>query len=86
MQCTDNTANSIKTSSQEQSPSLHIAVYDPSLNVLDGLRMGYTRLFLINANAVNSINLGLRMRQTNGFAPAYDYGLPLKSPFFCVDP
>lgn len=51
-----------------------MAVHDPSLNILDALRMGYTRLVLINANADNSINLGLRIRQAEVFAPAYDYG------------
>lgn len=60
-----------------------MAVYDPKLNVKDALRMGYTRLVLINANADNSINLGLQIRQAVDFAPAYDYGkLPSRNPSF----
>ena len=51
-----------------------MAIYDPSITLEDALRKGYTRLVLINADADNSINLGLRYRQALGFAPAYNYG------------
>ena len=70
----DNATESLKTSSQMQAPSLHMAVHDPALSVMDALHMGYTRLVLINANANNAINLGLRVRQAVGLKPAYDYG------------
>ena len=50
-----------------------MAIYDPSLNLTDALRTGYTRMVLINANGDNSINLGLRYRRTVGYSPAYDY-------------
>ena len=73
-QIADNATESVKTSSQMQSPSLYMAIYDPGLSVLDALRMGYTRLVLINANANNAINLGLRIRQAVDLKPAYDYG------------
>ena len=71
----DNATQSLKTSSQTQSPNLYMAIYDPHLTLEDALRQGYTRLVLINANADNSINLGLRYRQAVGFVPAYDYGM-----------
>ena len=70
----DNVTASLKASSQEEAPSLYMAIYDPRLDLKDALTRGYTRLILVNANADSSINLGLRNRQAIGYPPAYDYG------------
>ena len=71
----DNATFSLKTSSQEQAPSLYMAVYDPTLSLTDALQRGYSRLVLIGANADSSINLGLQYRQEMGYDPAYDYSM-----------
>lgn len=36
---------------------------------------GYTRMQLVNANGMLSVNVGLVYRQAVGAAPAYDYDL-----------
>ena len=71
----DNATFSLKTSSQEQAPSLYMAVYDPSFGVTDALQRGYSRMVLIGANGDSSINLGLQYRQDMGFTSAYDYSM-----------
>lgn len=71
----DNATFSLKTSSQEQAPSLYMAVYDPSLTMEDALQKGYSRMVLISANGDSSINLGLQYRQEMGYTPAYDYSV-----------
>lgn len=52
-----------------------MAVYDPSLGMVDALQRGYTRMVLISANGDSSINLGLQYRQEMGYSPAYDYSM-----------
>lgn len=69
----DNLTQSVITSSQKQSPTLYLAVYDPSLNVSEALRADYTRMTLINANSITSINLRLVYRQGQDYRYAYDY-------------
>ena len=71
----DNATFSLKTSSQEQAPSLYMAVYDPSLAMEDALQRGYSRMVLIGANGDSSVNLGLQYRQEMDYAPAYDYSV-----------
>ena len=69
----DNLTQSVVTSSQKQSPALYLAVHDPSLNVSEALRADYTRMILINANSITSINLRLVYRQGQDYQYAYDY-------------
>ena len=71
----DNATLSLKTSSQEQNPSLYMALYDPSLSLNDALDRGYSRMVLITANGDSSINLGLQYRQEESYNPAYDYSM-----------
>lgn len=52
-----------------------MAVYDPSLSLIDALQRGYSRMVLISANGDSSINLGLQYRQETGYDPAYDYSM-----------
>ena len=54
-----------------------MAVYDPSLGMLEALERGYSRLVLINANGDSSINLGLQYRQEMGYTRAYHYTMIL---------
>jgi hypothetical protein len=61
------------------SPSLWIAIYDPTLNFTDALANGYTRMVLINANGMTAINLGLNRRQAPNTSPAYDYQLSVST-------
>jgi len=56
-----------------------IAVYDPVLGLQKAFDQGYTRMRLINANGIVSINVGLRIRQAPHQAPAYDYNLDISS-------
>ena len=71
----DNATFSLKTSSQEQTPSLYMAVHDPSLGMVEALQRGYSRMVLISANGDSSINLGLQYRrEMSSTTPAYDYG------------
>ncbi|XXG96343.1 hypothetical protein Hte_002625 [Hypoxylon texense] len=65
----------IDDSSRLLSPSLWIAVYDPTLTLTEALENDYTRLTLVNANGMVAINLGLNYRQMRGKPPAYDYDL-----------
>ena len=71
----DNATFSLTTSSQEQAPSLYMAVYDPSFGMMDALQRGYSRMVLIGANGDSSINIGLQYRQDMGHTPAYDYSM-----------
>lgn len=54
-----------------------MAIYDPSLDVTEALRLGFTRITLFNANSISSINLNLAYRQkpSGGFAYDYDYSI-----------
>lgn len=61
------------------SPSLWIAIYDPTLNLTSALENGYTRMVLINANGMTAINLGLNRRQAPNTSPAYDYQLSVST-------
>ena len=55
-----------------------MAIYDPSLDVTEALNLGFTRMTLINANSISSINLDLVHRQKPSGEFAYDYSiLPL---------
>ncbi|KAK4217729.1 hypothetical protein QBC37DRAFT_437796 [Rhypophila decipiens] len=76
---TYNTAKALADSSHILSPSLFIAVYDPTLTLQQALENGFTRLNLVNANGVAAINLGLSYRdyQYIGKPPAYDYTLSI---------
>lgn len=75
-----NATFSLKTSSQEQTPSLYMAVHDPSLGMVEALQRGYSRMVLISANGDSSINLGLQYRrEMSSTAPAYDYALGIST-------
>lgn len=75
---TDNATKALEDSTHILSPSLWLAVYDPSLSIEEALEAGYTRLLLVNANGVAAINLGLRRRP--GYdGPVYDYDLSVSS-------
>ena len=56
-----------------------MAVYDPSLSMMEALERGYSRMVLISANGDSSINLGLQYRQEMGNTGAYDYSMILYS-------
>ncbi|KAK0622619.1 hypothetical protein B0T14DRAFT_150695 [Immersiella caudata] len=73
------TKKALADSSRVLSPSLFIAVHDPTLTVEESLQNGYTRMVLINANGVVAINLGLERREALGHAPAYDYQLTIST-------
>ncbi|ORY69077.1 uncharacterized protein BCR38DRAFT_508557 [Pseudomassariella vexata] len=53
--------------------SIWLAIYDTTLTLEEALEGGYSRLNLINAYAMTSVNLVLNYRQAPGKAPAYDY-------------
>ncbi|KAK0735324.1 hypothetical protein B0T21DRAFT_411962 [Apiosordaria backusii] len=76
---TYNTSQALVDSSRVLSPSLWIAVYDPTLTVQEALENGYTRMVLINANGMTALNLGLNYREALGKAPAYDYQLSIST-------
>jgi hypothetical protein len=61
------------------SPSLWLAIYDPTLTLQGALDNGYTRMILVNANGMTAINLGLNYRQVFGTTPAYDYDLSIST-------
>lgn len=79
----DSASPSLESSSQKQSPSLHMAIYDPSLGLIDALESGYSRMVLIDANGDSSDNLGLQYRQETGYPPAYDYSMTPNSTHAC---
>ncbi|KAK2051312.1 hypothetical protein LY76DRAFT_528814 [Colletotrichum caudatum] len=55
-------------------PSLRLAIWDPHLTLAEALERGLTRLVLINANALTSLNLYVESRQTSpGSSLALDY-------------
>ncbi|KAK4450333.1 hypothetical protein QBC34DRAFT_461816, partial [Podospora aff. communis PSN243] len=56
-------------------PTLWIALHDPSLNFSEAMESGYTRMHLLNANGMTAISLTLHYRQVVGKPPAYDYGV-----------
>ena len=56
-----------------------MAVYDPSLGMIEALERGYSRMVLMNANGDSSVNLGLQYRQEMGHTRAYDYSMILYS-------
>lgn len=74
-----NSTKAAGDSSFEPSPSLSIAIYDPSLNLVDALNKSYTRLIDINALGTTSINLGITSRQALNEDPVYDYNLQISS-------
>ncbi|KAK0662473.1 hypothetical protein QBC41DRAFT_368312 [Cercophora samala] len=76
---TYDTARARADASRVLSPSLWIAVYDPTLTVREALENGYTRMVLINANGMTALNLGLNYREALGHAPAYDYHLSIST-------
>ncbi|KAK4174862.1 hypothetical protein QBC36DRAFT_356192 [Triangularia setosa] len=76
---TYDTSKARADTSRVLSPSLWIAVYDPTLTVREALENGYTRMVLINANGMAAINLGLNYREALGHAPAYDYQLSIST-------
>ncbi|KAI1401948.1 hypothetical protein F4819DRAFT_486023 [Hypoxylon fuscum] len=75
----DDSRKAIEDSSRLLSPSLSIAIYDPTLTPAEALENDYTRLVLVNANGMVAVNLGLNYRQVRGKSPAYDYDLSLSS-------
>ena len=54
-----------------------MAIHDPTLTLMQALEQGYSRMVLISANAVSSINLGLQYRQDVDRTPAYDYSMQI---------
>ncbi|KIM95647.1 hypothetical protein OIDMADRAFT_133314 [Oidiodendron maius Zn] len=74
-----NSTQEFVDSSWKLSPSLWVAIYDPTLTLQEALENGYTRMVLINANGMTAINLGLNYRQAFGSAPAYDYELSIST-------
>lgn len=56
-----------------------MAIYDPSLGMMEALQRGYSRMVLISANGDSSVNLGLQYRQEMGQTGAYDYSMILYS-------
>ncbi|OBT53607.1 hypothetical protein VE04_05157 [Pseudogymnoascus sp. 24MN13] len=72
-------SKALSDSSMLLSPSLWIAIYDPTLDLASALENGYTRMVLINANGVTAINLGLNRRQAPNTSPAYDYKLSVST-------
>lgn len=75
----DNTQKAKQDSSRILSPSLYIAVHDPTLTVEEALADGYTRMVLINANGMVAINLGLETREALGHGQAYDYQITIST-------
>ncbi|KAI1456514.1 hypothetical protein F4805DRAFT_468035 [Annulohypoxylon moriforme] len=72
-------SKAINDSSRLLSPSLSIAVYDPTLSLSEALENDYTRPILVNANGMVAVNLGLNYRQVRGRTPAYDYDVSLST-------
>ncbi|KAI1214344.1 uncharacterized protein F4807DRAFT_455984 [Annulohypoxylon truncatum] len=72
-------SKAINDSSRLLSPSLWLAVYDPTLSLSEALENDYTRPILVNANGMVEVNLGLNYRQVRGRAPAYDYDISLST-------
>ncbi|KAH9996985.1 hypothetical protein F4779DRAFT_606637 [Xylariaceae sp. FL0662B] len=66
-------------SSRRLSPSLWVAIHDPTLTVKEALENDSTRPMIINANGMIAINLGLNYRQIRGKSPAYDYDISISS-------
>jgi hypothetical protein len=56
-----------------------IAVYDPILGMQKAFDLGYTRMNLVNANGIVSVNIGLQVRDEGNGISAYDYSLSLMS-------
>ncbi|KAI0830953.1 hypothetical protein F5Y06DRAFT_290631 [Hypoxylon sp. FL0890] len=72
-------SKAINDSSRLLSPSLSVAVYDPTLTLEQALENDYTRPILVNANGMIEVNLGLNYRQVRGKPPAYDYDLSMST-------
>jgi hypothetical protein len=56
-----------------------IAVYDPILGMQKAFDLGYTRMYLVNANGIVAVNIGLQVRDEGNGISAYDYSLSLIS-------
>jgi len=65
--------------SSTTNPSLMIAVYDPILGMQKAFDLGYTRMYLVNANGIVAVNIGLQVRDEGNGISAYDYSLSLIS-------
>ncbi|KAK4191329.1 hypothetical protein QBC35DRAFT_487939 [Podospora australis] len=76
---TFNSSQARADSSHVLSPSLWIAIHDPTLTVQQTLESGHTRMVLINANGMTAINLGINRRKALGRAPADDYQLSIST-------
>ncbi|KAK4169030.1 hypothetical protein QBC43DRAFT_84348 [Cladorrhinum sp. PSN259] len=72
---TYNRKQALDDSSHILSPSLWIAIYDPTLTLENALETGYAQMRLINANGMTNINIGLNRREALGHKPANDYHL-----------
>ncbi|KAG9233345.1 hypothetical protein BJ875DRAFT_464429 [Amylocarpus encephaloides] len=73
-----NSTQSRLDSSTRLSPSLFLAVYDPTLGLDASLSQGFSRLSLIPANGIVSIAISLRLHNLHGLS-AYDYDLNISS-------
>lgn len=75
----DNMTKAKLDSSRESSPSLWLAVHDPSIELRQALELDMAQLHLINANSEVAINLGIHRRQKQGQDMFYDYQLAISS-------
>ena len=60
-------------------PTLMISLYDPQLGMQEAFVNGYTTMNLVDPNGIVSVNVGLRIQQTENNAPAYSYDLSISS-------
>lgn len=75
----DNSTKALADAGRVLSPSLWVAMFDPTLDITEALERGYTRMQLVDANALVAINLGLQLRESAGQTPAFDYELSIST-------
>lgn len=76
---TDNATKAREDAGRALAPSLWVAAFDPSLTIDEALELDLTRMQLVSANGMSSINLSLHLREVDGRSPAYDYELSISS-------
>ncbi|RKU49366.1 hypothetical protein DL546_001492 [Coniochaeta pulveracea] len=76
---TYNSTKALADAGRVLSPSLWVAMFDPTLDITEALERGYTRMQLVDANALVAINLGLQLRESAGQTPAFDYELSIST-------